>query len=375
MVKRNASWSFVVDQGIDPETGRRRQLRRSGFRTKRLAEDALRQTISAMVGGTFVERTDETVAQYLAGWLHALDAGKRVKPKTLSTYQECAARLTPHLGMVRFQALRAIQIEEAYAELLTSGGRSGKGLHPRTVLHSHRVLHKALADAERLGLLSRNPARNVALPSMPALTTVDSVWSADQLRTFLAGATFEPLHPAFVLTATTGMRRGEVAALRWEDLDLDGAVLRVVESVTPVAGKLVYTAPKTRKGSRTVGLDEHTVAVLRAHRVRQAELQLAAGPAWEVTGRVFTRADGSPLHPETLSNRFVARQRQLGLPRLTSHGLRHTWATLALEKGIHTKVVSERLGHATSAVTLDIYSKVRPRLDAEAAAAVAADLF
>jgi integrase len=328
-----------------------------------------------MVDGTFVERTDETVAEYLHGWLAGLGSARRVKPKTLITYQECLARLVPHLAATRLQALRPIQLEQAYTKLLTTGGRTGSGVHPRTVLHSHRVLRKALADAERLGLVARNPARNVELPALPALTTVDNTWTAQQLRSFLSDAADEPLHAAFVLAATTGMRRGEIAALRWSDIDLDARVLHVQQSVTPVRGVLIFTAPKTRKGARTIGLDPNTVAVLRRHRARQREEQLAAGPCWPKTGRVFTSADGSLLHPDKLSNRFEARQAHLGLPRLTFHGLRHTWATLALEKGIHTKVVSERLGHATAAVTLDVYSKVRPRLDAEAAALVAADLF
>jgi len=210
---------------------------------------------------------------------------------------------------------------------------------------------------------------------MPALTSVDNVWATDELRQFLEFAGAEPLYAAFVLAATTGMRRGEVAALRWIDLDLDAALLRVEESVIPVGGTLVFSTPKTKKGIRQVSLDAGTIAVLRAHRIRQTERRLAAGPAWVETGRVFTREDGSHIHPDVLSKRFDRWVRRSGLPRITFHGLRHTWATMALEKGIHTKVVSERLGHANISVTLDVYSKVRPALDAAAAELVAAELF
>ena len=182
-------------------------------------------------------------------------------------------------------------------------------------------------------------------------------------------------YAAFVLAATTGMRRGEVTALRWQDLDLDGGLLRVEQSVIAVRGELVFSAPKTKKGSRQISLDPATIAVLRAHRARQSERRLAQGPAWVETGRVFTREDGSLVHPDVLSKRFDAWLRRIGLPHISFHGLRHTWATMALEKGIHTKVVSERLGHANIAVTLDIYSKVRPALDLEAAERVARELF
>lgn len=375
VTKRGATWSFVADRGIDPATGRRRQQRRSGFPTRKEAEEALRRTISPLVDGTFVERTDETLDEYLNSWLDAITVGRRVKAKTAMTYEECVGRVRPELGAIRLQALRPLDIERAYATLLSTGGHRGTGLHPRTVLHTHRVLHKALVDAERLGLVARNVARHVALPSMPALTSADNVWTTGELRQFLEASSAEPLYAAFVLAATTGMRRGEVAALRWEDIDLDRAVLRVEQSVIPVRGELVFSPPKTKKGTRQVSLDGATVAVMRAHRARQSERRFALGPAWVETGRVFTREDGSLIHPDVLSKRFDAWIRRSGLPRISFNGLRHTWATMALEKGIHTKVVSERLGHANVAVTLDIYSKVRPALDLEAAERVARELF
>ena len=375
VTKRGASWCFVVDRGIDPATGHRRQQRRSGFRTRTEAEEALRRTISSLVDGTFVERTDETVDEYLTSWLAGLTAGRRVKAKTAKSYEECLARVRPALGPIRLQALRAVDIERSYAELMTTGGREHAGLHPRTVLHTHRALHKSLADAERLGLVARNVARNVALPAIPALTSVDNVWTTDELRQFLEGSAAEPLYAAFVLAATTGMRRGEVAALRWKDIDLDKATLHVEESVIPVRGELVFSPSKTKKGVRQVALDSGTVAVMRAHRVRQTERRLALGPMWVETGRVFTREDGSHLHPDVLSKRFDVWVGRIGLPRITFHGLRHTWATMALEMGVHAKVVSERLGHANIAVTLDVYSKVRPAMDVAAAELVASGLF
>lgn len=375
VTKREGSWSFVVDRGIDPVTGKRRQQRRSGFRTSQAAEDALRRTIQQLTDGSFVERTDQTVDEYLTEWLAGLTARRQVKAKTVKSYEECVARVRPDLGPVRLQALKPVDVERCYARLLTQGGREGKGLHARTVLHTHRVLHKAMADAERLGLVVRNPVARVTPPSAPISTSVDNVWSAEELKAFLESSAEEPLYPAFVLAATTGMRRGEVAALRWTSVDLDTGVLRVEESVIPVRGELMFTPPKTKKGIRVLTLDSGTLAVMKAHRKRQAERQLALGPAWEDTGRVFTREDGSVLHPDKLSKRFDVWVRRSGLPRITFHGLRHTWATMAMEKGIHTKVVSDRLGHANISVTLDIYSKVRPAMDAHAAELVAADLF
>ena len=375
VTKRGASWSFVVDRGVDPVTGKRRQQRRSGFRTRQSAEEALRHTIRQLTDGTFVERTDQTVDEYLTEWLKGLTARRQVKAKTVKSYEECVSRVRPDLGPIRLQALKPVDVERCYSRLLTEGGREGQGLHARTVLHTHRALHKAMADAERLGLVVRNAVARVTPPSAPISTSVDNVWSAEELKAVIESCGEEPLYPAFLLAATTGMRRGEVAALRWISVDLDTGVLRVDESVIPVRGELVFTPPKTKKGVRVLTLDSGTLAVLKAHRRRQAERQLALGPAWVETGRVFTLEDGSVLHPDKLSKRFDVWVRRSGLPRITFHGLRHTWATMAMEKGIHTKVVSDRLGHANISVTLDIYSKVRPAMDAEAAELVASDLF
>ena len=375
VVKRKSSWTFVVDYGIEVATGKRRQIRRSGFRTRKEAEAALRKTIDTLTEGTYVERSTETVGEYLTRWLEPLRLSQRVRATTLKSYRESLARLLPLIGPVPLQALRPVQVEEAYAALLARPTHKGKPTHPGTVVRSHRALHKALVDAERLGLVARNVARHVLLPSVPAPSNASKVWTAEQLRTFLDATRNDALHAAFVLAATTGMRRGEVAALRWEDIDLDNARLRVEQSVSTVYGVLVFNPPKTKKGIRTVALDAGTVAVMRSHRVAQAERRLALGSSWIDTGRVFTREDGTLLHPDVLSNRFDARVATLDLPRITIHGLRHTWATLALEKGIHPKIVSERLGHSTIAITLDIYSRVLPKMDAEAASAVAGDLF
>ena len=166
VTKRGASWSFVVDRGVDPVTGKRRQQRRSGFRTRQSAEEALRHTIRQLTDGTFVERTDQTVDEYLTEWLKGLTARRQVKAKTVKSYEECVSRVRPDLGPIRLQALKPVDVERCYSRLLTEGGREGQGLHARTVLHTHRALHKAMADAERLGLVVRNAVAE-RLPFMP----------------------------------------------------------------------------------------------------------------------------------------------------------------------------------------------------------------
>jgi integrase len=167
------------------------------------------------------------------------------------------------------------------------------------------------------------------------------------------------------------MRRGEALGLRWREVDLDKGKLRVVQTVIQTRGHVSLSEPKTAKGRRPISLDKATVAVLREHRKRMLEERLLVGPDFNDRGFVFHRPDGVWLHPNAVSDQFLRRAAAHGLPRITLHGLRHTWATLALEQGIHPKVVQERLGHSTIAITLGIYSHVAPTLHDEAADEIA----
>jgi integrase len=181
----------------------------------------------------------------------------------------------------------------------------------------------------------------------------------------------------WVLFLTTGLRRGEMAALRWEDVDLERATMAVVRNrVSAGRGRAVSVhQPKTRRGRRNVALDTTSVEALRSHRATQSAECLRLGPAWVDSGYVFGGVDGAPLHPDTITATFQAIIRDLDVPRIRLHDLRHTSATLALKAGVHPKVVSERLGHATVGITLDLYSHVLDGMQAEAAEQIGAVVF
>ena len=168
------------------------------------------------------------------------------------------------------------------------------------------------------------------------------------------------------------MRRGEAIGLRWKDVDLDTGRLRIVQTITQTRSKVTIGEPKTSSGRRSIALDAPTVAVLRGHRNAMLEERMLVGPDFSDEGLVFHQPDGACLRPDAASAQFVRRVERYGLSRLTLHGLRHTWATLALEQGVHPRVVQERLGHSTIAITLGIYSHVVPTLHDEAAELVSA---
>jgi integrase len=174
------------------------------------------------------------------------------------------------------------------------------------------------------------------------------------------------------VAALTGMRRGEVLGLRWADLDLDNGWLSVRQTLIVVDNHAQLSQPKTIRGRRQLALDPETIMVLRGHRRNQAAERLAAGPSWTPSDLVFTRQDGTPLHPEYVRRLFDRHLQRAELPRIRFHDLRHTHATLALQAGVHPKVVSERLGHTTVSITLDVYSHAIPGIQQDAASTVAA---
>lgn len=194
----------------------------------------------------------------------------------------------------------------------------------------------------------------------------------DQLRAFLEGTRSSRHWTAYLPLATTGMRRGEVLGLRWRDLDLDAARASIRQTVIAVQHTPMLGTPKTAKGRRTVTLDAGTVVALREHRKQQAAERLLMGAGWTDNDLVFCHIDGKMLHPERFTRGFSEAVRRLGLPPIRLHDLRHGWATLALQAGIHPKVVQERLGHANIGITLDTYSHVVAGLHEDAAEQVAA---
>jgi integrase len=366
--KRGKSWSFVVDVAPDPSTGRRRQRTKSGFATKALAETAMR---AAIAEGSRSDDDGRRLGDYLDEWLVTVQP--RLRETTAASYAVSVGRLKNGLGAVRLRDLTPLMIERFYADLTRRGGRHAQGLAPKSVRNTHITLRKALSDAERLELISRNPAARAKAPTSPP--TEAPTWTADELGRFIDFAADDSLFALWVLLATTGLRRGEALGVRWSDLDLKHGALSVKQTVTTINYRVVVTPPKTDRSRRRISLDPDTIRVLEAHRAAQQRDQALLGRS-NLPKLVFTDEEGGPLHPDWVTRRFQALVRASGLPPLRGpHDLRHTWASLALTAGIHPKVVSDRLGHSTIAITIDTYSHVIPSLDTEAAATVAAGLF
>lgn len=365
--RRGKTWTYVIDLAPDPATGRRRQRSKGGFATKAAAEEAMRE---ALARGSRTTQDGQRLGDYLDEWLHAVEP--RLRETTANGYRMAVERVKAGLGAVRLRDLSPLAIERFYADLLRNGGRRGQGLSAKSVRNTHVALRKALADAERLELIDRNPAARARPPSSDRVET--PTWTAEQVATFLRSVSDDPLRALWVLLATTGLRRGEALGLRWTDVDLERGTLSVAQTLTAVRHQVVVSPPKSDRSRRRISLDPDTVRVLQEHRdAQQRDRQLLGlNPAT----LVFTDAEGRPLHPDGVTRRFQTLVRRSDLPRLRGpHDLRHTWASLALAAGIHPKVVSDRLGHSTIAITIDTYSHAIPSLDADAASTVAGQLF
>lgn len=367
----------------------RRQCFEGGFRTKKDAQEALVKALSSVHEGKHLDPSDQTLGDYLLEeWLPARkptdDSGRGHRGQlSIGTWADyrgiITAYVVPRVGAVPLQKLSSAYLNQLYDQLESSGGRQGRPLSAKTVLNVHRVLHKALGDAVREGKLAHNPADMLWAPTAPRAST--DVWSVEQLRTFLDHVSSERFYAAWLLFATTGMRRGEVAGLTWSDLDLDEGRLRVTMTLGVVDGKATWKPrPKSAAGERTMSLDPATMEALSEHRQYQIEQRRTAGVAWQTRqydwqghhrdDLVFTHSDGTLIYPQSFTTWFRDHCGTAGLPRIRLHDVRHTYATAGLasaEGWYEVKVISERLGHASIGITLDTYSHVLPAADQETA--------
>jgi len=366
----------VVDVGRDPTTGKRVRNWHSGFRTKREAERARIEILGRVDHGTYVVPDRRTFGTYLEReWLPAVKS--RLRASTLDSYtRNIRLHISPELGHLQLQSLTSAHLNCFYAEKLEYGRLDARGgLSPKSVRHLHGVIRKSLADALRWNLVQRNVADSADPPRLRAHGADIKTWSAAELGAFLDSVSGDRLYGAWVLAATTGMRRGEILGLRWVDVYLDAATVSVRQTRVSVAYDAQASTPKTARGRRSIALDRTTVVALRAHRKEQLEERVLYGGSYVDSGFVFTDPSGKPIHPDRLTKLFDKHVKDSGLPRIRLHDLRHTHATLALAAGIQAKVVSERLGHATVAFTLDIYAHVVPALQQDAADKIAALIF
>ena len=378
----DGSWEIKFDLGRDPLTGRRVTKYVTFRGTKRKAQEELTRLLGQRNDGSYVEPTKMTVAQYLNHWLEA-DIDRRVAARTAARYREIVEKnIIPKLGHVPVRKLTAVHIEAFEAELQREGWvkarakqkvkegeeapiQEKRGLSAQTALHVHRTLSQALGHAVRLGVLFKNPARQVKPPRPPSREI--KILGKNEITTLLNAAKAVGLYVPVLVAVTTGMRRGELLALRWSDIDPTAAQLTVNQSLERIKGKFGFKSPKTKTSRRTITLPTITVQALRRHLKEQHEARLKLGLGRDPRGLVFARPDGQPMDADTLTKAFRRLVASAKVTPITFHGLRHTHISHLLMEGFHAKVVSERAGHAHVNITLGVYAAYIPSMQTDVA--------
>jgi integrase len=357
------SYTITIYLGKDPVTKKKKWHTATVRGSKRDAQTECAKLIAAITGGGFSEPNKVRVAEFLERWLTHVTT--QVDARTHVGYAEKVRKnIIPLLGQVLLTKLRSDQIEAAYTKALASGRCDGNGgLSPRTVHHLHRILKQALKLAVKWKLLAVNPCDAVDAPKvekkemktydMPQ--TVDALNEMRQTRFLIA----------YLLAAMCGLRRGEIAALRWKNVDLDAGALRVVQTARQIGTEVSYKPVKNTKG-RPVALSPIMIRELRVHRSKQTEELLKLGIKLSGDSFVHAQFDGSPIKPASITNEWTRLVGKHKLPKIRLHDLRHTHATAMLASGVHPKIAQERLGHSTIATTMDLYSHVLPNMQGDA---------
>jgi integrase len=367
--RSRGSFEIRYTLGTDPATGKYRVATTTVKGNRKAAEKELRRLLRSLDTGEHVDPTRMTVRAWLTQW-HETVRGE-VSPKTHERYGEIVNNfLIPALGNLALVKLAPINIQHAYNGWATGGRHDGKpgGLSPRSRRHIHRILKSALSRAVEQQLLARNPAEafkkrlpKVARRDMKTLTT-------DESARLLHAIKHTRIYWPVLVALSTGMRRGEVLALRWRNVDFEGGKVRVVESLEQTKTGIRFKSPKTDR-TRAVDLPAFCIEELRRLRRQQAEELLMLGVRQTGETLVCARADGEPLQPQSLTHQFTRLMTRIkDLPRIRLHDLRHSHATQLLAAGVHPKIVQERLGHASITTTLDVYSHVTSTMQGDAAA-------
>lgn len=369
---KNGLWRACYT--VHPAAGVRRKYL-SG-KTRADVSEKLTKAMADRDSGLVFDAGKQTVSEFLDRWL--VDSVRdNVKARTLSNYRlQVRAHIAPTIGRVKLKNLSPAHVQGLYRSKLDAG------LSPSSVRYIHAVLHRALKQAVRWGLIQRNVTEAVDIPKL--IREEVAALSPEQARTFLETARGDRFEALYQLAIRTGLRRGELLGLRWADVDLEAGTLRIVRQLqrlrdqTDAQGKTVtriaFTAPKSGKG-RQIRLTAPAVESLRAHRTRQAEEKLRAGSLYEDQSLMFATEVGTPLEPSNIDRRsFKPLLRRAGLPEIRFHDLRHTCATLLLSGNTPPKVVQEVLGHADIALTLNTYSHVMPDMQERAGEAMDAAL-
>lgn len=358
--KRGSKYSVVVDIGIDPSTGKRKQKWFSGYNSEKEAEIAMAKIITQIHEGTLLLPSDMMLKDYLTMWIEKRK--KRLSPSSVSGYLTIINKhLIPSLGFLKLKDIKPYIIDEYYDTKLET-------LSGTTVLHHHRMLNKAMVDAiKKYRLISVNPLDGVEAPKANKYKA--EVLNQEEIQLLFQALQGHQLEIPIQVMLFLGLRRGELLALKWEDIDYENKTITIQRNLIrggDSGTEVVLTTPKTEGSNRTIVLSDNIIKILNNHRLNQDELKSKQGKIYKDKGFIFCNEDGSNINPASFSKRFGEFLKENNLKHIRLHDLRHTNATMMLLSKIPAKVASERLGHSNVSITLDLYSHVLDEMKKEA---------
>lgn len=357
--RKDGLWMAQATIGINPETGKPRRKTFYG-KTRREVAEKLNTILHEIQQGSYIEPSQVTVEQWLSDWLEGRKP--HIEESTWSAYEVMArCHITPSLGKVKLKDLRTRDLQ------MLLNNKLAEGLSSRTVKYIYTTINMALKQAVKERLIPYNPAEGVELPKQEKKEM--KTLTREEVAKFLQVAKESRHYPAFLLELATGLRRGELLAVKWGNIDFNQRTLSIKEQLVRTTEGLTFKSLKTVKSRRTISLPPDIMDMLRMHKKKQAELKLMLGPVYEDNDLLFCAEDGKPLDPKSFVDHFKRLLKKAGL-NIRFHDLRHTFATLSLEAGIPVKTVQEMLGHTTSKMVMDVYGHVTKDMHEAAAATI-----
>lgn len=352
--KRGNKWSFTVDVGRDPRTGKRKQKTQSGYGTKKEAQAALAGLVTNVDKGTYIEPNKKKFKDFTLEYLSKVYKNK-VKATSFETAENIIlTQILPWFGDVDLNNIDHFLVHEFYDTKIKEGYSSSY------IQRMHEMVRMLLRVAFKWELTQKDIA---SLLEPPRMTKKEmKVWTVGQVNEYLRFTKHSRYHPVFFLAAYTGMRKGEILGLTWDDIDFEGKMIKVNKTLYRIKGEYLLSEPKTHNSIRTIYIDDDIIKVLRWQKNRINRERLMYGSVYKEHPMVFAQETGEYVYPTAVNGLFRRFIKQSGLPPIRFHDLRHTHATILLQMGVNPKIVAERLGHSSVQITLDTYSHVLPSM-------------
>ena len=365
ITKKGSTYSVVVDTGRD-ENGKRKQKWFNGYKSSKEAEKALIKILNQLEDNSYLDVEKMTVREYLKNWLETYVDVNLSKTTARGYRVNIEKHIIPSLGNIPLHKLQPIHIQDLYNKKVKNGRCDGKGgLSAKSVIYIHRVLRKALSQAVKLQILSKNAADFVDTPKKK--TYQAKILNEDEIQLLLNAFRGTNIFIPVVLAISTGLRRGESLGLRWGDIDFEQKTLTISQTILPTNEGYTFDTPKSEKSHRTIVVADNITKLLQHHKRLQENNKKLLGKAYNDFDLVSCYPDGKPFSPSSLSHMFARVLKRNNLPSIRFHDLRHINATLMLKNNIPAKIASERLGHSTVGITLDLYSHVLKEMQEDAA--------